>query len=64
MEACLKGGVKALEFTYTIPNVCELIKEWGKKENCLIGVGSVLNGKMADNTIKAGAKYVLSPGYN
>lgn len=24
MEACLKGGIKSLELTYTIPNVCEL----------------------------------------
>lgn len=64
MEACLKGGVKALELTYSIPNVCELIEKWSTHSEALIGVGSVLNGKMAYDAIKAGAKYVVSPGYN
>ncbi|ASW43589.1 bifunctional 4-hydroxy-2-oxoglutarate aldolase/2-dehydro-3-deoxy-phosphogluconate aldolase [Clostridium isatidis] len=64
MEACLRGGLKALELTYTIPNVVELIKEYKDREEALIGVGSVLNGKMALDAIEAGAKYVVSPGYN
>lgn len=64
MEACLKGGIKSLELTYTIPNVCELIKEYSSHEEALIGVGSVLNGKMASDAIEAGAKYVVSPGYS
>lgn len=64
MEACIKGGLKALELTYTIPNVCELIKEYKNREDALIGVGSVLNAKMALDAIESGAKYVVSPGYN
>lgn len=64
MEACLKGGVKSLELTYTIPDVCELIKEYSSNEEALIGVGSVLNSKMAVDAIEAGAKYVVSPGYS
>ncbi len=64
MNACLKGGVTALELTYSIPNVCELIKEWSEHKEALIGVGSVLNGKMAYDAIQAGAKYVVSPGYS
>lgn len=64
MEACLKGGIKSLELTYTIPNVCELIKEYSSHAEALIGVGSVLNGKMASDAIEAGAKYVVSPGYS
>ena len=63
MEACLKGGIKSLELTYTIPNVCELIKEYSSHAEALIGVGSVLNGKMASDAIEAGAQYVVSPGY-
>lgn len=64
MEACLRGGVKSLELTYTIPNVVDLIKEYSLREDALIGVGSVLNGKMASDAIEAGAKYVVSPGYS
>ena len=64
INACLNGGVKAIELTYTIPNVCELIKEYSSHAEALIGVGSVLNGKMASDAIEAGAKYVVSPGYS
>lgn len=64
MEACLRGGIKSLELTYTIPNVVELIREYSSNEEALIGVGSVLNGKMASDAIEAGAKYVVSPVYS
>ena len=65
INACLNGGVKAIELTYTIPNVVELIKHVSENyKDALVGVGSVLNGKMAKDSILAGAKYVVSPGYN
>lgn len=64
MEACLRGGIKSLELTYTIPNVVELIRDYSSNSEALIGVGSVLNGKMASDAIEAGAKYVVSPGYS
>ncbi|WP_250277893.1 bifunctional 4-hydroxy-2-oxoglutarate aldolase/2-dehydro-3-deoxy-phosphogluconate aldolase [[Clostridium] colinum] len=64
ISACVKGGIKSLELTYSIPNVCELIKEYSEDENLLVGVGSVLNKKMALDAIEAGAKYVVSPGYS
>lgn len=65
IEACLGGGLLALELTYTIPNVCELIKYVSKKyEQAIVGVGSVLNRKMAIDAIEAGAKYVVSPGFS
>ncbi|SCH90531.1 MULTISPECIES: bifunctional 4-hydroxy-2-oxoglutarate aldolase/2-dehydro-3-deoxy-phosphogluconate aldolase [unclassified Romboutsia] len=63
--ACLNGGIKALELTYTIPNVVELITEVKSKyKNALVGVGSVLNKKMAKDAIEAGAEYVVSPGFS
>ncbi|MGG7178430.1 bifunctional 2-keto-4-hydroxyglutarate aldolase/2-keto-3-deoxy-6-phosphogluconate aldolase [Clostridium paraputrificum] len=64
IEACLSGGIKAIELTYTIPNVNELIEKYRDKKNILVGAGSVLNGKMAVQAIKSGAKYIVSPGYN
>lgn len=65
IKACINGGVKALELTYTIPNVVELIKYVTENyTDALVGVGSVLNGKMAKDAIEAGAIYVVSPGYS
>ena len=64
INACINGGIRALELTYSIPNVVYLINELRNDENIILGVGSVLNGKMAKDAIMAGAKYVVSPGYN
>lgn len=65
INACVNGGVKAIEVTYTIPNVVELIKYVCEKyDDVLVGVGSVLNRKMAKDAIDAGAAYVVSPGFS
>lgn len=64
INACVKGGIRAVELTYSIPNVVDLINELRDDKNLILGVGSVLNGKMAKDAILAGAKYVVSPGYS
>ncbi|MDB8825180.1 bifunctional 4-hydroxy-2-oxoglutarate aldolase/2-dehydro-3-deoxy-phosphogluconate aldolase [Romboutsia sp. 1001216sp1] len=64
INACAKGGIRAVELTYSIPNVVELINELRDDKNLILGVGSVLNAKMAKDAILAGAKYVVSPGYS
>ena len=65
INACVNGGVKAIELTYTIPNVVELIKYVCEKyDDVLAGVGSVLNRKMAKDAIDAGAAYVVSLGFS
>lgn len=62
-NAIYEGGVKAIEITMTVPNAIETIELANKEigEKVLIGVGSVLNGEMAQRAINAGAKYVVSP---
>lgn len=64
VKACLAGGVKPIELTYSIPNVCELIREYRDNDDMILGVGSVLNAQMALDAIDAGARYVVSPGYS
>ena len=64
INACVNGGIRAVELTYSIPNVVGLINELRDNENLILGIGSVLNGEMAKDAILAGAKYVVSPGYN
>ncbi|MFR3072761.1 MAG: 2-dehydro-3-deoxyphosphogluconate aldolase, partial [Paeniclostridium sp.] len=56
INACVNGGIRAVELTYSIPNVVDLIKELSCDENLILGVGSVLNKKMAKDAILAGAK--------
>lgn len=61
--AIADGGVSVAEITMTVPNAIKLIEKMSKEldENIIIGVGSILNKQTAEDAIKAGAKYVVSP---
>ncbi len=64
VDAIYAGGMRAIELTYSIPNVCELIKQVKTKyPNSLVGIGSVLTVKQAVEAIDAGATYIVSPGF-
>jgi 2-dehydro-3-deoxyphosphogluconate aldolase / (4S)-4-hydroxy-2-oxoglutarate aldolase len=63
IQAIADGGVSVAEITMTVPNAIKLIEKMNNEldENIIIGVGSVLNKQTAEDAIKAGAKYVVSP---
>lgn len=63
IEAVYAGGVSAAEITMTVPNAIHLIEKMTEQldGNIIIGVGTVMNASMAEDAIKAGAKYVVSP---
>jgi len=63
IEAIYAGGVSVAEITMSVPNAIQLIEKISEKldKNIIIGVGSILNSKIAEDAIKAGAKYVVSP---
>ncbi len=64
-EACMKGGVAAIELTYTVPGVTKIIErlaaEYKGSEDFIIGAGTVLDEETARIAILAGAQYVVSP---
>jgi len=63
IQAIADGGVSVAEITMTVSNAIKLIEKMNNEmnENIIIGVGSVLNKQTAEDAIKAGAKYVVSP---
>ena len=63
IRAIADGGVSVAEITMTVPNALKLIEKISNEldENIIIGVGSVLSKQTAEDAIKAGAKYVVSP---
>ena len=63
IEAINAGGVSVAEITMTVPNAIKLIEKMSNEldEHIIIGVGSVLSKEVAEDAIKAGAKYVVSP---
>ncbi len=63
IESIAAGGVTVAEITMTVPNAIQLIEKMTNEvdKNIILGVGSVLNKQVAEDAIKAGAKYVVSP---
>lgn len=63
IEAIAEGGITVAEITMTVPNAIQLIEKMSLEldKNIIFGVGSVLSADVAEQAIKAGAKYVVSP---
>lgn len=66
-DACVAGGVAAIEITFTVPGALEIIEELASRYRSgeiLLGAGTVLDPETARNAILAGAQYVVSPYLN
>ncbi|AUI72021.1 bifunctional 4-hydroxy-2-oxoglutarate aldolase/2-dehydro-3-deoxy-phosphogluconate aldolase [Companilactobacillus alimentarius] len=67
-EACIIGGVKAIELTFTAPHADEIIGELTEKyatdDEVVIGAGTVLDPATARIAIIAGAQFIVSPSFN
>jgi len=63
IDAIYEGGISVVEITMTVPNAIRLIEKMSGElsKNILLGVGSVLDSRTAEDAVKAGAKYVVSP---
>lgn len=66
-DACMKGGIAAIEITFTIPGAAEVIADLRKvysPDEMIIGAGTVLDPETARIAILAGAQYIVSPALN
>ena len=65
-DACVQGGVGAVEITYTVPRATSVIEHLAKKitGDILLGAGTVLDPETARIAILAGAQFVVSPSLN
>ncbi len=66
-EACIAGGVAAVEITFTVPGAHEILKEVASRYRSgeiILGAGTVLDPETARVAILAGAQYIVSPYLN
>ncbi|AAW60213.1 MULTISPECIES: bifunctional 4-hydroxy-2-oxoglutarate aldolase/2-dehydro-3-deoxy-phosphogluconate aldolase [Gluconobacter] len=61
-EALVAGGLSTLEVTLRTPCALEAIEEMSKVPGALVGAGTVLNPSDMDRAVKAGARFIVSPG--
>lgn len=66
-EACIRGGMKCLEVTFTVPNAQDIISTLSKQckdSDVLIGAGTVLDSETARVALLSGADFIVSPTFN
>lgn len=63
-DACIEGGVAAIELTFTVPQAHKVIEALAAKytpEQILLGAGTVMDAETARIALLSGAQYVVSP---
>ena len=65
-EAVCAGGIPIVEVTMTVPGAVEVIAQLAKTVGgqILIGAGTVLDAETAQRCVDAGAKFLVSPGFD
>jgi 2-dehydro-3-deoxyphosphogluconate aldolase/(4S)-4-hydroxy-2-oxoglutarate aldolase len=61
MEAAIRGGFRIIEFTLTIPDVYDLVREFSRREDLVVGTGTVMDAEQARRSVVAGARFLVSP---
>ena len=61
MEAAIRGGFRIIEFTLTVPGVFDLVRDFSRREDLVVGTGTVMNVAQAQQSVEAGARFLVSP---
>ena len=63
-KAYYDAGIGCVEYTMTMPNALELVKQGaaGLPKDLFLGAGTVMDGRTVDLAVAAGAKFIASPG--
>ncbi|MDD6022314.1 MAG: bifunctional 2-keto-4-hydroxyglutarate aldolase/2-keto-3-deoxy-6-phosphogluconate aldolase [Acutalibacteraceae bacterium] len=66
-DACIEGGVAAIELTFTVPRADKLIEAMRAKYSSgeiIIGAGTVMDEATARIAILSGAEYIVAPYFD
>lgn len=66
-DACMEGGVPAIELTFTVPMAHHVIEDLAKEYSdgsMILGAGTVLDSETARIAILSGAQYIVSPCFD
>ncbi|HXE31245.1 MAG TPA: bifunctional 4-hydroxy-2-oxoglutarate aldolase/2-dehydro-3-deoxy-phosphogluconate aldolase [Terriglobales bacterium] len=62
-EAVARGGITAIEITLTVPGAVDVIRHL-RAADILVGAGTVLTAASAHACLDAGARFIVSPGFD
>ncbi|MFJ7736184.1 bifunctional 2-keto-4-hydroxyglutarate aldolase/2-keto-3-deoxy-6-phosphogluconate aldolase [Lysinibacillus sp. NPDC097287] len=61
-KSAIRGGIRAIELTYTTPEVGQVLNQLADEE-VIVGAGTVLDSETARHAILHGAKFIVSPNF-
>lgn len=67
VDACIEGGVAAIELTFTVPHADKVIEHLASKytpEEIILGAGTVMDAATARIAMLSGAQYIVSPYFD
>ncbi len=63
-EALIEGGLPCAEVTFRTAAAADSIRTMARQPTLLVGAGTVLNVDTVKRAVDAGAKFIVSPGFN
>lgn len=63
-RACLRGGIRLLEITLTIPGALDAVRRLGEEEGAVVGAGSIVTPAQVAAAAAAGARFAVSPHFD
>lgn len=60
-EACIEGGLRLIEVTFSFGGAEEVISELRNREGIIVGAGTVLDVDTARTAADSGAKFIICP---
>jgi 2-dehydro-3-deoxyphosphogluconate aldolase/(4S)-4-hydroxy-2-oxoglutarate aldolase len=66
VEALVRGGVTAIEVTYSTPNAGAVIAELGNRfgHDIVLGAGTLTTTEQVEEASESGARFLVSPGFD
>ena len=61
MEAAVRGGFRIVEFTLNTPGAFDRIEEFSRRDDLIVGAGTVLTVEDARDAVRRGARFLVSP---
>lgn len=62
--ACAEGGIGFVEVTFSVPGADDVIRRLCANKKVSVGAGTILSVADAKRALKAGASYLVSPGFD
>ncbi|MGW2725449.1 bifunctional 4-hydroxy-2-oxoglutarate aldolase/2-dehydro-3-deoxy-phosphogluconate aldolase [Streptomyces sp. NPDC001492] len=63
-DALAAGGARCAEVTFRTPDAERVVKEMAAHGGLTVGAGTVLSAEQVERAVAAGARFVVSPGFD